>query len=79
MRKDSKLAISLARNLVSHGRRKYIKTKFHFFKEQVEKHKLELTYYNIDEQVANLFTKPLKFYKLKGYEKCLACIRVRLN
>jgi len=45
--------------------------KFHFFKEQVERGKLELTCYSINEQIAILFTKPLKFDKLKGKEKCL--------
>jgi len=41
---DNKLAIDLAKNLVSHGRRKHRETRFSFLKDQVNKGKLDLVY-----------------------------------
>ena len=57
---DSKYAIDLAKHPVAHGRSKHIKTKFYFLRDQVNKGKLEVKYCSVEEQVADLLTKPLK-------------------
>ncbi|RDX95877.1 Copia protein, partial [Mucuna pruriens] len=46
---DNKLAISLAKHPVAHGRSKHIETRFHFLRDQVSKGKLELEYCNTNE------------------------------
>lgn len=57
---DNKSAINLAKNSVSHGRSKHIKTRFHFLRDQVNKGNFELIYYLTKEQLANTLTKALK-------------------
>lgn len=57
---DNKSAISLARNLVAHGRSKHIETRFHFLRDQVNKGRLEIEYCCIEDQCADKLTKPLK-------------------
>ncbi|KAK4258396.1 hypothetical protein QN277_007851 [Acacia crassicarpa] len=66
---DNKSAISLAKNPVSHNRSKHIDTKYHFIREQVKNKVVELIYCRTEEQIADIFTKPLKadvFHKLKS-------------
>lgn len=60
LRIDNKSAISLVKNPVAHGRSKHIETRFHFLRDQVSKGKLELDYCKTEDQLANIFTKPLK-------------------
>ncbi|RDX85687.1 Copia protein, partial [Mucuna pruriens] len=55
---DNKLAISLAKHPVAHGRSKHIETRFHFLRDQVSKGKLELKY-------CNILTKTLKGDRFK--------------
>jgi len=62
---DNQSAINLAKNQISHGRSKHIETKFHFLREQVEKGKLEVKHCNTKEQVADIFTKPLRLDKFE--------------
>ncbi|WVZ02898.1 hypothetical protein V8G54_023704 [Vigna mungo] len=65
---DNKSAISLSKNPISHGRSKHIETKYHYIRERVNEGKLELVYCSTDEQIAYVFTKPLRqcrFEKLK--------------
>ncbi|RDX89835.1 Copia protein, partial [Mucuna pruriens] len=59
-RLDNKLAISLAKHPVAHGRSKHINTRFHFLRDQVNKRKLELKYCSTNEWVAESLRKPLK-------------------
>ncbi|KAK8936156.1 hypothetical protein KSP39_PZI014125 [Platanthera zijinensis] len=65
---DSKSAISIANNPVSHSRTKHIEIKYHFLREHVEKGDISLEFVKTDYQIADVFTKPLdetKFNKFK--------------
>ena len=66
---DSKSVMTLAKNLVHHEKSKHIDIHFHFIKEHVKEKNVELTYAKINDQVANIFTKPLAanhFHELKN-------------
>ena len=66
---DNTSAISLAKNPITHRRSKHIKTRFHFLRDQVEKKKIEVVHYKIENQIADILTKPLRcdrYMKLKG-------------
>ncbi|XP_074347280.1 secreted RxLR effector protein 161-like [Apium graveolens] len=65
---DNKSAISLAKNPVSHSRSKYINIKYHFIREQVNEKIVELVHGKTEENLTDIFTKPLKpdvFHKMK--------------
>ena len=65
---DNKSAIALAKNPVAHGRSKHIETRYHFIRHQVKNKTVTLTYCKSEDQIADIFTKPLKtetFLKLK--------------
>ena len=58
---DNKSAIALAENPTFDERSKHIDTRFHFIWDYVEKKEVMLTYVRTNDQVANIFMKPLKF------------------
>ena len=65
---DNKSTIALAKNLVFHDLSKYIDTRFHFIRECIARKEVQVKYVKTDEQVADIFTKPLKrevFEKLR--------------
>ena len=65
---DNKSAIPLAKNQVFQERSKDIDTRYHFIREQVKQNEVELVHCKSYDQVAAIFTKPLKhdvFARLK--------------
>ena len=65
---DNKSVISLAKNPESHSRSKHINIKYHFLREQVNDKIVELLHCKTEENLADIFTKPLKpevFQKMK--------------
>ena len=51
-----------------HGRSKHISIKFHYIRELVKNQEIELEFCRSEDQVVDIFTKPLKtdaFEKLK--------------
>jgi hypothetical protein len=65
---DNRSAIALAKNPVYHERSKHIDTRHHFIREHVKNEEVQLISCNTNDQVADIFTKPLKrevFIRLK--------------
>jgi hypothetical protein len=61
---DNNSTIALMKNLVFHGRNKHIDTKYHFIRECVKRGQIVVKRVCIDEQKADLLTKPLAAGKL---------------
>ncbi|CAL1371869.1 unnamed protein product [Linum trigynum] len=57
---DNKSALALAKNPVFHDRSKHIDTRYHFLRECVEQKEVALKYVKTEDQIADIFTKPLK-------------------
>lgn len=68
---DNKSAISLAKNPVSHSRSKHIDTKYHFIREQVKNKNVELVHCRTEDQLADIFTKPLKVETFNKFKEKL--------
>lgn len=65
---DNKSSIALCKNPVFNGRSKHIDIRFHKIRELVAEKEVVINYCPTEEQVADIFTKPLKielFHKLK--------------
>ncbi|KAK6773345.1 hypothetical protein RDI58_028583 [Solanum bulbocastanum] len=58
---DNKSAQTVAKNSVYLDRSKHIDTRYHFILEYIAKKEVELKYVKSHDQVADIFTKPLKF------------------
>lgn len=56
---DNEGAIRLVRNPEFHKRTKHIDVRYHFIRERFQEGAFDLTYVPSDEQLADIFTKPL--------------------
>ena len=56
---DNKSVISMAKDLILHGKTKYIKIKYHFIKEAKNDGEVSLLHCNSNDQVVDILTKPL--------------------
>ena len=56
---DNSSAIALSKNSVFHKRTKHIDTKFHYIRELVNNGEIVLQHCRIEEQFADILTKPL--------------------
>ncbi|XP_020578757.1 uncharacterized protein LOC110023608 [Phalaenopsis equestris] len=66
---DNKSAIALAKNPVFHDRSKHIDMRYHYIRECIERREIQVQYVKSQDQVADIFTKPLKiedFIKMRS-------------
>nr|GEW98915.1 T-complex protein 1 subunit alpha [Tanacetum cinerariifolium] len=56
---DEKSKIDLAKNPVCHHRSKHINTRYHFIRECIAKKDVQVIHTSSEDQVADIFTKPL--------------------
>ncbi|XP_072062114.1 secreted RxLR effector protein 161-like [Arachis hypogaea] len=70
---DNKLATALAKNPIFHDRSKHIEPKYHFIRQCIENMHVEVEYVKSLDQVADIFTKTLKYI---AFQKLRIMIRV---
>ena len=68
---DNRSAMELAKNLVNHERSKHIDVHFHFIREHVKKGSVELVHVASQDQVVDIFTKPLPKVLFEKYKKMI--------
>ncbi|KAJ4781946.1 polyprotein [Rhynchospora pubera] len=74
---DSKSAIELAKNPVHHERSKHIDVRYHFIREQVKMKNIELIHVKSEDQVADIFTKPLPIKLFEKFKNLLGMMDVK--
>ena len=68
---DNSSAIALSKNSVFHKRTKHIDTKFHFIRELVNNGEIVLQHCIIEDQFADILTKPFAQKSFEQFRKCL--------
>ncbi|XP_061364779.1 uncharacterized mitochondrial protein AtMg00810-like [Gastrolobium bilobum] len=68
---DNKSAIELAKNPMNHERSKHIDVCFHFIRDQVKEGNVELLHVASQDQVGDIFTKPLPTLLLKNCKRMI--------
>jgi hypothetical protein len=66
---DNSSSIKLSKNPIIHGRCKHIDVRYHFLRDLTKDGTIELVHCNSEDQMADIFTKPLKlesFCKLRA-------------
>jgi hypothetical protein len=76
---DNISTILLANNPIYHARTKHIEVHYHFIKEKVLAKEIDLIHVNIEDKIANIFTKALGIYKLRKFRKMFSVLEVDLN
>ena len=65
---DNESAIKIANNPVQHSKTKHIEIRHHFLRDHVMNEVIDIIHVNTEEQLADIFTKPLdekRFCKLR--------------
>ena len=66
---DNTSAICISKNSVQHSRTKHIEIRHHFLRDHAEKGDITLEFVRTEEQLADIFTKPLnesQFVNIRG-------------
>ena len=71
---DNTSSISLSKNPVQHSKAKHIPIKYHYLREQAASKNIRLEYIPTQEQVADIFTKPLNRDVFEHLKKKLGII-----
>ena len=69
---DNQGAINLAKNPMYHKRSKHIQVKYHFIRDEIRSGKIELQYIPTEDNVADIFTKPVTKLKLDRFKTFLS-------
>ncbi|XP_074271823.1 secreted RxLR effector protein 161-like [Silene latifolia] len=56
---DNTSAINISKNPIQHSRTKHIEIRHHFLRDHVEKGNISLKFCKTEDQIADIFTKPL--------------------
>ena len=68
---DNQSGIRLSENLVFHDRSKHIDIRYHFIRDVVQRGVVRLDHIGIDEQFADILTKPLGKVKFLTFRENL--------
>jgi hypothetical protein len=76
---DNSYAVSISKNPVFHGRTKHIKIKFHFIREVQQSNEVMLIHCSSEEQLADIFTKPLPKKRFETLRQMIEICRQNVN
>ena len=65
-------------NLVFHDKSKHIESKYHYIRDMVQKGAVKLQYVAMDEQIADVLTKPLARVKFEYFREKLGVLQIEV-
>ena len=71
---NNQSCVKLSENPVFHDRSKHINMKYHYIRDILQKGVVKLQYISTDEQVADIFTKPLARVKFVYFQEWLGVV-----
>ena len=71
---DNQSCIKLYENPMFHDKSKHIEIKYQYIRDMVEKGAVKLQYTTMDEQIADVLTKPLSRVKLEYFRDKLGVV-----
>ncbi|TXG64214.1 hypothetical protein EZV62_011208 [Acer yangbiense] len=72
---DNQSTIAMTRKSVFHSHTRHIETRHHFIRELVDKGSIKMSYCSTDEQLADIFTKPLGFEKFVYFRDMVGVVK----
>jgi hypothetical protein len=72
---DNHSCIKMTENPVFHDRLKHIEIHYHYIRDMAQRGALKLQYINMDEQVADVLTKPLSRINFEYFRDNLGIVR----
>ena len=76
--RDNTSSISMSKNPVQHSKPKHIPIKYHYLRDQAANKNIKLEYVPTQEQVADIFTKPLRRDVFEYLRKILGVVSLQI-
>ena len=73
---DNTSAINISKNPVQHSRTKHIEIRHHFLRDNVEKGLITMEFCRTEDQVADIFTKPLNREPYEKFRMLLGMVTI---
>ena len=74
IRCNNQSCVRMSVNPIHHDTTKHMEMRYHYVRDMVQRHAVELQFVPTDEQVANMLTKPLVRGKFEGFRKMLGIV-----
>ncbi|KAJ3674034.1 hypothetical protein LUZ60_006026 [Juncus effusus] len=74
---DNTSAIYIAKNPVQHSKTKHIEIRHHFIRDHIDKEDVEIFHIGTDDQVADIFTKPLAYAQFSNLRLKLGMLELK--
>jgi hypothetical protein len=71
---DNQSFINIIENPVFHDKLKHIEIRYHYIHDMVQRGAIKLHYVSMDEQVADVLTKPLSHVKFENFQYNLGIV-----
>ena len=71
---DNQSCIKMTENPVFHDKSKHIEIRYHYIRDMVQRGAIKIQYVSMDEQVADVLTKPLSRVKFEHFRDKLGII-----
>ena len=68
----------MSKNPVFHDKSKHIEIKLHYIRDMVQRGEVKLQYVAKDEQIADVFTKPLDRVKFEYFRENLGFLQIEV-
>ena len=75
---DNHSCVKWSENPVFHDKSEYIKIKYQYIRDMVERGAMKLSYVATDEQIADVLTKPLAKVKFEYFKEKLGVLRIEI-
>ena len=75
---DNQSCVKLSENLVFHDKSKHIEIKYHYIRDMVQRGAVKLQYVLMNEQIADVLTKPLARVKFDYFRENLGVLQIKV-
>ena len=75
---DNQSCVKLSENPMFHDKLKHIEIKYHYIRDMVQRGEMKLQYVAMDEQIADVLTKPLVKVKFEYFREKLGVLQIEV-
>ena len=75
---DNQSCVKLSENPVFHDKSKHINIKYHYIRDMVQRGAVKLQYVVMEEQIADVLTKPLARLKFKYFRENIFVLQEKM-
>ena len=76
---DNQSCVKLLKNPVFHDKSNHIEIKYHYIKDMVQRGAMKLQYVAMEEQIADVLTKPLAWVNFEYFREKFCVLQIKVS